>query len=210
MSTEETQSPANPSTDAHEIEAYYDELASSYERTYAAWGYDAPQRAVLLLVEHASTSARVLDLGCGTGLSGRSLWESGFTEVDGADISTASLKKARYKEIYRGLIRTDLSTGVPLLDDDYDAVLCVGVLEHMPGATILEEMCRVTRPGGTAVFSQRDDLCAAYDFEAKLAALEAAGRWERLYVSKPVPYMPGNETYQAANITVRYYAFRVR
>ena len=52
--------------------ATYDAWAGDYDRELAEWGYEAPDRAAEYLAKHLddSAGARVLDCGCGTGMTG--------------------------------------------------------------------------------------------------------------------------------------------
>merc|ERR1712232_912355 len=67
--------------DAEGAVKLYDEWADTYDLTLASWGYDAPQKTVELVEQHLdvdASHAKVLDVGCGTGLTGRALSQQGF------------------------------------------------------------------------------------------------------------------------------------
>ncbi len=63
--------------------------------------------------------------------------------------------------------------------DYFDAVVSVGVLTvgHAP-ASSLDELIRITRPGGYVVFSLRPDVYETSGFKEKQAELESAGKWQ--------------------------------
>ena len=67
------------------------------------WGEEALARA------NPGLESPVVDLGCGTGLSGEALRAAGFADVDGYDFSEGMLALARKKNCYREIINTDLS-----------------------------------------------------------------------------------------------------
>ena len=175
--------------------ATYDAWASDYDRELAEWGYEAPSRAARFLAKNSDdpATARVLDCGCGTGMTGVALRDAGFGgPLVGFDMSKASLDVARQKNIYADLQPVDLNEPLPLETDSLDGVLCVGVLTYVKEAPLLREWMRVLRPGGVAVFTCRDDFWISRGFDETLGALEAESILKRLEVSEPMPYIPGN------------------
>ncbi|MEQ8586004.1 MAG: class I SAM-dependent methyltransferase [Thalassobaculaceae bacterium] len=173
----------------------YDAWASDYDRQLVEWGYEAPQRAAALLAEHLADAggARILDCGCGTGMTGAALRDAGFAgPITGFDMSTASLDIARAKEIYADLRKVDLNGALPLDSDSVDGILCVGVLTYVEEAPLFREWIRVLRPGGVAVFTCRDDFWDSRGYAATLTAMEESGTLKRLETTCPLPYIPGN------------------
>jgi hypothetical protein len=63
---------------------------------------------------------------------------------------------------------------------------------HAP-ASSLDELVRITRPGGHVVFSLRPDVYEGSGFKDKHAALEASGKWTLVEVSDPTPVLPKGE-----------------
>ena len=186
--------------------ATYDAWASDYDRELAEWGYEAPTRAAEFLARHlgGTAGARVLDCGCGTGMTGVALREAGFDgPLIGFDMSQASLDVAREKGIYADLQPVDLNGALPLKADSIDGILCVGVLTYVDQGPILREWMRVLRPGGVAVFTCRHDFWDSRDFEASLNSLEAEGSLKRLEVTDPMPYIPGNPEF-GTKVQIRY------
>jgi len=98
--------------------------------------------------------ARVLDVGCGTGLfSHHVAGRLPGSEVVGVDMDEGRLGYARRRGLLPNLRfdRGDLG-GLPYDDGAFDLVFCRLVLIHMPDPTAaLGEMARVTRPGGRVV-----------------------------------------------------------
>lgn len=85
-----------PATEAREV---YEGLAASYDDHTSAWGYAYERWSSRLLraAEEAGLKGRrLLDVGCGTGLSFVVPLERGF-EVTGCDISPAMIEQARAK-----------------------------------------------------------------------------------------------------------------
>ncbi len=193
-----------PIADAAQIAARYDEWAQTYEHELIhEWRYQAPAVAARHLADRGMVSP-VLDVGCGTGLVGRCLNDAGFEEIDGVDVSPASLESARAGGVYRRLSLADFNSGpLPFPDDTYAAVICVGVLSYAvdPGA-VVGEFCRLVEPGGRLVFTHRMDLWEQQDFGRTLLTLQESGVLRDVAWSEPSEYMPGNE--ELSDIRIRY------
>lgn len=95
-------------------------------------------------------SARVLDVGCGTGLFLKPVIEAGCTEcygVDGPNPFSSRAIERGYKEVR---FVPDLNTcELPYDDEQFDFVVCKDVFEHLlnPKFT-LKEIRRVLKKGG--------------------------------------------------------------
>ena len=71
----------------------------------------------------------------------------------------SSVALARRRGIYDDVVEGDLHDPLDHADDSVDGVVCVGVLTYVPDvAAIWGEFCRVTRPGGVIVLTQRHDV----------------------------------------------------
>ncbi len=199
-----------PSTDAAEVMRHYDEFAPAYDEVLLSrWGYRAPATAAELLARHIAPGSRVLDAGCGTGLTGSALRRVGFDTVHGADISAPSLQIAAGKGVYRSLVRADLLKPLPFPSGTFDAAICVGVLSYIAGDELFRELSRVTRKGGALLLTHRTDLIATRLFGDLLSRNEAEGLWSLRFESSELPYLPGHPDY-ADKIQVRYFVLSVR
>ncbi|MEM7025523.1 MAG: methyltransferase domain-containing protein [Pseudomonadota bacterium] len=199
---------ASPESD--KIAAYFDAWAETYGRDLAEWSYDAPTVAAAMLGQEVPTDGKVLDAGCGTGLAGKALRDAGFVHVDGMDISPASLELARSSGAYEALQRVDMQR-LPLPYDTgaFGGLVCVGVLSYVPDTDgIMREFCRIVRPGGVVVFTQRDDIFEERRCAAVFQALETEGVWRKISVSDPRPYLPENQEF-GDRIRVIYGVYRV-
>ena len=173
----------------------YEDWAADYDRDIEQdFGYLLPQAAAQALHRVASPKARVLDAGAGTGLVGEALNALGFRNVDAMDMSQAMLAIAAAKGVYRQRFEMRLGEPLGFQAETYDATIAVGVLTlgHAP-PDALDELTRVTRPGGHIVFSMRDDVYEERGFKTKQAALEQAGQWALVDKSEPFEGLPKGE-----------------
>jgi predicted TPR repeat methyltransferase len=195
-----------PLTDPNEIADRYDQWAATYDVELGSWHYDAPSVAAHILCTSMKPGA-VLDVGCGTGLTGAALaaFTKGPMQIDGIDLSTASLEIAKSRGVYRVLKHHDFNVGqLPFMTNAYAAAECVGVLSYAKDPIqLLREISRVVEPSGMVVFSHRSDLWDSQNFPAMLSALIDEGHFADATWTEPAPYMPGNPDF-SDKILVRY------
>jgi predicted TPR repeat methyltransferase len=164
-----------------ELAAEYDRVAESYDDVLVGdHEWRMPEIMAGLIAWLLPRDARILDAACGTGLIGEHLARYGFDQVYGLDLSPGMLEVARRKQAYTELCCTALGDTLPYGDSLFDGFTVAGAFTpgHAP-ASSFDELLRVTRAGGYAVFSLRDDV-EQPDFAAALARHEADGRWRRL------------------------------
>lgn len=198
----ETEPPAFTSlregtTDSRAVQSFYDDLADAYDDTIAEWQYQAPEDACDLLMPHLGDGARILDVGCGTGLMADALLKRCACKLDGIDISAASLRLAEQRGGYDRLLHHDLQDlPLPVQDNAYDAAASVGVMTYIDDAeALLRDVCRSVRAGGVITFTQRTDLWDDRNFPDMIARLEDEGLWIRQQITPPRAYLPGNEDF---------------
>ncbi len=97
----------------------------------------------------------VLDLGCAGGFMAEALEDRG-ARVTGIDPAEQAIAAARAHAQAAGRrIRYDVGVGeaLPYADGEFDAVVCVDVLEHVSDLDrVLAEVARTLRPGGLFLF----------------------------------------------------------
>ena len=178
-----------------ELSDRYDQWASNYDQDLDHdFGYIGPRKTAEILAKHVSTGARVLDAGAGTGLMGRELAALGFIDIVAMDMSNGMLEEARKKGVYREFDRMVMGDPLDYATGSFDAVVSVGVLTvgHAP-ASSLDEIIRVTRPGGHVVFTLRRDVYLDSGFKQKQESLVAAARWKLTEVSEEFQALPKGE-----------------
>ena len=164
--------------DTDETRAMYDRWAQVYDRDLQGSEYKQPVRcAAALRVQLPIPSAKILDVGCGTGLSGLALKQAGYSDIDGCDLSQGMLDKAVELDIYGRLFACDLNQPpLDVNDATYDAVTAVGVFSFghiMPDA--IDELLRLVKPGGAIIIGLNDHYYDEGSLTRKLEALESEG-----------------------------------
>ncbi|XP_017780629.1 PREDICTED: probable 18S rRNA (guanine-N(7))-methyltransferase [Nicrophorus vespilloides] len=91
------------------------------------------ERAVELLLLPDDTPCYLLDIGCGSGLSGSVLEDQGHYWV-GMDISSAMLDVAVEREIEGDLALTDMGQGVPFRAGSFDGAVSISALQWLCNA----------------------------------------------------------------------------
>lgn len=169
--------------DAQKTKAFYDEWAASYETELSANGYVTPGRCAEALASiDPDRAGPVIDLGCGTGLSGLALRAAGFEVIDGVDFSPEMLAAAQRHGCYRDLRQADLSAPFEAKEPVYAHAVAAGVLNpgHAPAETIIHTLNLLT-PGGAFVFSLNDHALADSSFEARINDVVDGGSAELVF-----------------------------
>ena len=104
------------------------------------------------------------------------------------------MEKARGKGLYRELHLMEMGNPLKFSTNFFDAVIAVGVMAmgHAP-AGALDELIRITRPGGHLVYTLRPVVYEEWGFKEKHAALEAQRKWRLVERTDPFVPMPKRE-----------------
>ena len=178
-----------------QIEERYDQWANEYDEDLADdFGYVMPRMAAEIFERFVAKEARVLDAGAGTGLVGVELNRLGYINLEAMDISRGMLEVAGAKNVYGALHQKVMGEPLGFATDSYDAAIGVGVLTlgHAP-ASSLDELVRVTKPGGVIAFTLRPDVYRQNGFREKQDELAAEGKWELVDVTEEFRGMPKGE-----------------
>ncbi len=160
---------------AEETAAHYARFAATYETSMRENGYATPARCAALMRDAGvETKTPVLDIGCGTGLSGEALRSAGYEVMDGTDFSAEMLTVARSKGLYRLLVQG----GLDALPEAarYGGANAAGVFSpgHAP-ASLIDDVLERLEPGGVFVFSLNDHAVAQGDYEGRVHELLDTG-----------------------------------
>ena len=140
------------------VEKLFDGYAASFDTHLTQnLGYKMPSELAALLRQYVTPPAGewdVLDLGCGTGLSGLE-FAPHARQLTGVDLSGKMLEKAREKNIYHRLVHSDLLSlmqGEPA--SSYDVIIAADVLVYLGALDeIVSEARRLLHAGGFFLFS---------------------------------------------------------
>lgn len=175
-----------------DVAALYDKWAETYDAEMAQAGYRHPTICLALLSRHLPRgTAPLLDAGAGTGLIGEWLQIMGYPQVEALDISAGMLKVAEKKGCYSALHVLALGGPLPFPENSFGGVISAGVFTsgHV-GAEGLDELIRITRPGGVIVLTVKNTLWEA-GFAARVVQLESQGLVSRAEETAPYVSMPG-------------------
>lgn len=129
--------------------AYEEAIADIYEqRYYGSWLQHQYMRAFAALIARwLPRRARILDIGCGTGLLLAELQRRGFHNLWGVDLSPKMIEKAQQN--FKGPLQTANCYELPFEKESFDAVIISSMLHHLPDVPrALEEIDRVLQPYG--------------------------------------------------------------
>ena len=142
--------------------SFFDQNAHLYNQVIAEIGYTS-------IVIHCAETLKqfmgetykqkeILDVGCGSGVSGKCLQKAGFQgNIDGVDPSQGMLEKAKNLSVYRELQIGKITDDEKLKFNDgcYDAIFCIGAVAggFISIKNAIPEFLRLLRKGGIAVYT---------------------------------------------------------
>ncbi len=185
----------------------YDTWAEEYDDDVLRFGYKIPALIAGFTGRYQPAGdAPILDAGAGTGIIGEILAPLGYTNVHALDLSEGMLAVARRKGIYKELRQMVLGEHLDYPDHHFTCVIASGVLSlgHAPPES-LDEMARITKSGGSVIFSVRADVYEEQGFKAKMDELEQAARWNATEKTDPFVTLPLAEP----DLKHQVFAFRV-
>lgn len=198
---------------AETLAQFYAEWADSYDEDIAD-DYQSPGMIVRTLAEAIDVDdalvwaidphVQILDVGCGTGLTGRALADAGYLTIDGVDLSPEMVEVARKTGVYRGLTGGfDINRAVSMrMASAYDIVTIAGVLTvgHVPPAA-LANVAKLARPGGLLIASTRQAYYDSTNYQQVSDSLISGGVLKLVHQIRDAPY--------TMDSTAHYWAYRV-
>ncbi len=172
------------------VEGLFNAYAETFDRSLVEkLGYATPQKLSAMVTSLGGVEplhfARVLDLGCGTGLAGEAfVAHAGWLE--GVDLAGAMIDEARAKGVYNELTCTDVLSFLAAAEHKYDLMLAADVFIYLGDLTrVFAAASAKLNPAALFAFSVerssgseielRDSLRFAHSADYVLAALKAAG-----------------------------------
>lgn len=141
-------------------------------------GHETVFQQELNPVATASSSAGILDLGCGTGLHAARFCSE---QYHGIDLSDAYIKAARRKHPTYSFECAD-ARKLPFADGHFHTVLISGVLHHLndnDALSVLKEAARVLSPDGRVVIWEDIPTVGPWNFVGALIHRLDQGQWIR-------------------------------
>ena len=136
----------------YETSETYKSLLDAHDEVYLRHYVD-------LVTRYAPPRSKILDLGCGNGISARLLNQMDF-DVVGTDISPLFLEEARAWENPRLRYQVCDVLELPFENESFNMICSNELVEHLPDVkTALTEMIRVVCKGGRIVLSG-PNLCS--------------------------------------------------
>ena len=155
-----------------------------YDNDHVLGTVSQPKSVNLLSTRLKDKTAKIIDVGCGTGLVGENLKAKDFIYFDGLDISKDMLSIAKSRG-YRNLFLGSLNKQLPVLDDAYDAAMCIGVFTHgHVSSDGFNELCRIVKPGGYVCFTINEGVFEEYGFKEMIAEFQLNKAWEVISLYK--------------------------
>lgn len=132
-----------------EIKQIYRDFSKTYDEDVKdVMNYTAYIRVPeLVIAQLDAEKPRILDLGCGTGLSSLLFFKNGY-EVTGIDGTRDMIERAG-RLPYKKLICQDLEKKLRVRDESFDAAVMIGVMEYLddPAALFKQVGKKLVRGG---------------------------------------------------------------
>lgn len=149
------------------VEALFDDYAGRFDQALLTrLDYRAPRQLRSLidrLFPEGRTFARLLDLGCGTGLGGEAFRDlAGW--MRGVDLSGKMIAEARRKGLYDELAQADILQGTEAASPAFELVLAADVLVYVGDLqAVFQTVFGTLQPGGIFAFSVQRSAADGYE-----------------------------------------------
>ncbi len=137
------------------VERAFDAYASTFDDSLGSLHYRAPEFLADLLGRVAPDlkAASILDAGCGTGLLGSRVRDRAG-RLDGIDLSSGMLDKARARGLYDRLDKAEITAAMAERPAAYDAVIAADTLCYFGDlAAVVAAAGTALKPGGHLLFT---------------------------------------------------------
>ncbi len=184
-----------------DVESYYDNWSSSYDKTLYQWEYKAPLQSVNILKKYIKIKPKfILDLACGTGLFvDKFLKAYPDCICDGSDISKKILDISKRNGKYRYLHKKSFENKIKI-KNKYNLVSLIGAMTYCDNHQLLFKLVSYyLSKNGYFIFTHRVDLWRELKFDN---ILEKLTDFDSIYISKPLNYLPKNKDF-GSDIKIR-------
>lgn len=129
---------------------------------------------------------QVLDVGCGSGIFTEVFIDAGAS-LTGIDISVPMIRDAHQRLMGKPFQSAAANMyQLPFADSSFDKTVSITALEFVPDAQrAVDEMFRVTRPGGWVVLSTLNSLSSWAERRTKAATEDAQSVFREAYFRSP-------------------------
>lgn len=133
----------------------FDGFAASFDGVLKKLDYKAPflVKDALQNVNPDPDNWSILDIGCGTGLSG-ALIKPLCKRLEGVDLSSKMLERANARGVYDALYESELTAFLSEIESKYDALTCVDTFCYFGDlATAMAASVNALKPKGWFIFT---------------------------------------------------------
>lgn len=166
---------------------YYDNALLSKNLFLRAYHNNRYKAALKELTYKAAFNNQnlILDVGCNGGTFIRFLLNFLRSEIVGVDPSSPHITHAKLNTHPSSFVE-GVGEHLPFRSDTFDAITCLEVLEHSYSPeNFVEEVYRVLKPGGVAVFMAPNEASPTYKTLWTLWKYLGSGRvWDKLHLNK--------------------------
>jgi len=184
-----------------DVESYYDNWSSSYDKTLYQWEYKAPLQSVNILKKYIKIKPKyILDLACGTGLFiDKFLKAYPDCICDGSDISKKILDVSKRNGKYRYLYKKSFENKIKITNK-YNVVSLIGAMTYCDNhQSLFKLVSYYLSKNGYFIFTHRVDLWRKLNFNN---VLEKLTDFNSIYISRPLNYLPKNKDF-GSDIKIR-------
>ena len=184
-----------------DVESYYDNWSSSYDKTLYQWEYKAPLQSVNILKKYIKIKPKfILDLACGTGLFvDKFLKAYPDCICDGSDISKKILDISKRNGKYRYLYKKSFENKIKI-KNKYNVVSLIGAMTYCENyQSLFKLVSYYLSKNGYFIFTHRVDLWRKLKFDN---ILEKLTDFDSIYISRPLNYLPKNKDF-GSDIKIR-------
>ncbi len=184
-----------------DVESYYDNWSSSYDKTLYQWEYKAPLQSVNILKKYIKIKPKfILDLACGTGLFvDKFLKAYPDCICDGSDISKKILDISKRNGKYRYLYKKSFENKIKI-KNKYNVVSLIGAMTYCDNyQSLFKLVSYYLSKNGYFIFTHRVDLWRKLNFDN---VLEKLTDFNSIHISRPLNYLPKNKDF-GSDIKIR-------